>query len=91
MEQKMHQEPQSSKASDWIEVITSSCCVCGKRSRVKVPEDGFTAWKSGELIQNALPHLTEDERELLITGTHPLCWDGIFKTKNKFATLQIYC
>jgi hypothetical protein len=43
-----------------------------------VPEEGFHNWQGGELIQNALPELTADERELLISGTCPSCWDRMF-------------
>ena len=32
----------------------------------------------GELIQEALPELSADQRELLISGTCPKCWDELF-------------
>jgi len=35
-------------------------------------------WKNGELIQNVMPYLNEDERELLISGTCGKCFDKIF-------------
>jgi len=31
-------------------------------------------WKSGTLIQHAMPHLTDQEREFLISGITPLIW-----------------
>lgn len=36
---------------------------------------------SGEVthIQDAFPEWSADKRELLITGTHPECWDAIFE------------
>ena len=35
-------------------------------------------WKEGELIQDAMPYLTPDERELLISGTCGKCFDKMF-------------
>jgi hypothetical protein len=36
------------------------------------------AWIGGELIQNAMPNLSVEEREFLITGTTPEEWKAIF-------------
>jgi len=35
---------------------------------VNVTEDQFNLWQSGVLIQNAMPHLSADEREFMISG-----------------------
>ena len=35
-------------------------------------------WRQGELIQDAMPYLTPDERELLISGTCGKCFDKMF-------------
>jgi hypothetical protein len=41
-------------------------------------EDQYSNWlANGELIQNALPHLTADEREFLMTGITPQEWDAV--------------
>lgn len=34
--------------------------------------------EAGEPIQVALPDRPSDFREMLITGTHPECWNRIF-------------
>ena len=37
------------------------------------------AWEDGgELIQNAMPNLTDNEREFLMTGITPEEWDDMF-------------
>lgn len=36
------------------------------------------AWVDGELIQNAMPHLTADQREFLMTGITPSEWQAAF-------------
>lgn len=63
-----------------IAVKTPPCIVCGETSRVPVLESDYYRWtggydKPGVLIQEAFPYLDEDQRELLMTGTHPVCWD----------------
>jgi hypothetical protein len=61
-----------------ITFITPACSVCGQTSTVQLPEANFKAWKSGTLIQNAFPRMPAPEREVLITGIHPACWETIF-------------
>lgn len=60
-----------------IEVATDPCFVCHKAGKVVVDKDGYDRWKAGEFIQNALPTLSADEREQLMTGTHGPCFDSI--------------
>ena len=36
------------------------------------------AWKGGELIQNAMPNLSADEREFIKTGITPEEWENAF-------------
>lgn len=38
----------------------------------------WDAWQNGALIQNAMPELTADEREFLLTGMTPEEWDATF-------------
>jgi hypothetical protein len=38
----------------------------------------YGAWQDGTLIQEAMPNLTPDEREFLITGITPWEWDEVF-------------
>ena len=35
-------------------------------------------WQAGELIQNAFPNLSADDREFLMTGITPEEWDKAF-------------
>jgi len=45
-------------------------------------EQDLARWLSGELIQVALPYLTPDEREFLMTGCSPEEWDEIFREES---------
>ena len=62
-----------------ITYITDPCCRCGETSKVEVEERGLTAWtRCGVLIQDALPELTVDQRELMLSGIHHYCWLEMF-------------
>lgn len=61
-----------------VEATTKPCMVCGRVSTLQVPAEGFIRWQNGDYIQTALPDLTVEEREMLMTGTHPDCWDTAF-------------
>jgi len=56
-------------------VTTSACIVCHKTSQVELSQDQYNRLKSREPIQVVLPHFSDDTRELLISGTHPECWE----------------
>lgn len=61
-----------------VVVLTRPCPICKQPSELDVDQDGLLRWKNGELIQNAFPDLTANQRELLNTGFHPDCWDSVF-------------
>jgi len=43
-----------------------------------IPLRGYYEWKHGALIQRALPTLSVDEWEMLMTGTSPEGWELMF-------------
>jgi hypothetical protein len=47
-------------------------------SRWKLSRWKLSRWKRGELIQNAMPHLSNADRELLISGVCGICWLALF-------------
>lgn len=60
--------------------IHVTCPCCGKEQVVTVDVNRYEAWRRGELmIQHALPDLTPDQREVLLSGICPECWDKMFK------------
>ena len=58
--------------------IITKCPWCGEEHEVEVPFEGYLAWQNGELIQVAMPQLSADEREMLISGICPSCWEKAF-------------
>jgi len=63
---------------DIINIRTSPCIVCGQASMVPVMRSDFERWQGGELVQRAFPEMPPAQREVLVTGTHPECWDSIY-------------
>ena len=56
-------------------VVKTKCPICGRPQNIVVSREGYENWRhNGKLIQNALPTLTADEREALMTGTCSDCW-----------------
>lgn len=54
------------------------CIDCGKTFQFLCPRDGYERWKDGALIQDAMPDLVDDHRELLISQTCGECFDNLF-------------
>lgn len=60
-----------------VTIQTPMCMICGIASEVEVTEEEYVHLGSSthRHIQDALPNRDADFRELLISGTHPACWD----------------
>ena len=56
----------------------TTCRKCKDQVEIKVNIDDVTAWENGKLIQDAMPYLSADEREVLISGTCGPCFDKLF-------------
>lgn len=48
---------------------------------IDVTEDQLEAWYNGQLIQEAMPHLSADDREFIKTGIDN--WDEMFDVSPK--------
>lgn len=60
--------------------VKVKCPLCKKEYTVdNILRSGFFEWKEGgKHIQDALPELSADDREALITGVCKTCWDNMF-------------
>lgn len=58
--------------------IDVRCPFCGKKYTVKVPETGYKKWQEGTLIQLAMPDVSPEDRESLISGICTTCWIKTF-------------
>ena len=65
-------------AENTIRLKTRTCIYCGKSGHIDVSYAGFKRYEKGAMAQDAFPDLSADEREQIISGTHPECWNKIF-------------
>ena len=61
-------------------LITRKSLISGNINTMSLPitEEQYTAWEQGTLVQDAMPHLTPDEREFVMTGITPEEWAETF-------------
>lgn len=64
--------------SNTMLVKTKPCCVCGEYEVWSLDRTAVIRWREGEHIQNVFPDMSAGDREILISGTHPACWDKLF-------------
>ena len=55
------------------------CVVTNKEYRVKVDRDAVARWMGGELIQKAMPELSLEQREFLISGLTPAEFKELYR------------
>ena len=55
-----------------------TCMKCNNVIIIKANPEDMQEWKNGAHIQNAMPYLTADERELMISKICGPCFDKMF-------------
>ena len=58
--------------------IERKCICCNANRVVEMDSEAYTRWMQGEHIQDVAPELSEDDRELLISGVCGPCFDEMF-------------
>ena len=58
--------------------IKGTCRFIGIDHEVVVPSEGLKQWLSGMAIQRAMPNVSLDDREFLISGVSPRGWEEKF-------------
>lgn len=53
-----------------------------KPRTMKLSKEQYDAWQAGEYIQRAMPHLTSEEREFLMSGLDQEAWDELWKEED---------
>lgn len=64
---------------DTVDVTTKPCIMCGETSTLKMLVHHYLEWKNGGLLDRVCPEMPKETREMLISGTHPDCWDKMFQ------------
>lgn len=66
-----------------IVVRTPTCRVCNEYELWSLDRGAVERWQAGEMIQKAFPAMSAAEREILISGTHPACWEKLFPAEDE--------
>lgn len=65
-------------------IYTNSCYHCGQENIIKIDTQDYKLWKVNQtFVQLVFPELSNEQRELLISGTHPECWTEIFGNEDE--------
>ena len=55
------------------------CMVTGHEYHGIYPKRGVDLWLKGAYVQDAMPDVSADDREFLISGISPTGWDQLFE------------
>ena len=70
--------------------IQKECPHCHKIQVVHVDDNQYNDWLAGKNIQRAFPNLSADQREILMSGICPECWEEIFGEDDEFGQPSEY-
>jgi hypothetical protein len=59
-------------------IVTGNCKFTNEEYSCVVPAEGLTRFLNGEHAQDALPSVSADDREFLISGISPTGWKQAF-------------
>lgn len=61
-------------------LIWKTSMISGQKNSMELPvtANQITEWEGGELIQNVMAHLDDEQREFLMTGITPQEWSEHF-------------
>lgn len=64
--------------------IITACPICGRVNEIATNEEDYFDWSfDGVLAQDAFPYLSADEREMLVSGICPDCWNRMFPAEDE--------
>lgn len=59
--------------------VNVKCISCNEEILIEVEEEKYNSWKNGDgFIEDIMPELPAEDRELLISGTCDNCWKEMF-------------
>lgn len=59
-------------------VHTTPCLGCGTSAAFEMTEEQFKCFQAGEKVQDIFPDWSPEDREMLISGTCPKCFEEMF-------------
>lgn len=69
--------------------FTKNCMHCGKDSEITITLTQYVSWVINNAhIQDVFPEMSNEDREVLISGTHPNCWKEMFADDDEFEEID---
>lgn len=59
--------------------ILFTCPICGHEHELTVDFEQYLTYQSGELVQDAFPHMSPTDRERFVSGLCPDCQEEVFR------------
>lgn len=83
-------QEQHYKRNSRIRFQPHDCVVCGRiHEPVILDAEKYYRWKEDrECVQDVFPEMTKEQREILISGTCPECWDVLFPEEDEEVELE---
>ena len=60
-------------------LVWTTCPICKQKKAIVVDRERYLDWTSGCINVQDIEGLNADEKEALLTGICPECWDKAFK------------
>ena len=74
--------------TDSLVIVSRICQVTQKHHAFTVPLENYKLWRGGMLMQDAMPFLHEDQREIIISGWTPEEWNLLFNENEEDDVIQ---
>lgn len=59
--------------------FSKSCFHCGNETFFEITYKQYEDWVlNNKYVQDVFPEMNKEDREVLISGTHPKCWEEMF-------------
>ncbi len=67
-----------------MKIKSKHCPVCNSFTEFNITEEEYQKYIQGDHIQDCFPSMPADQRERLVSGYCPACWNEIFKEEDDF-------
>ena len=59
--------------------FSKTCMHCSESTDFIITKNEYVRWiLNNEYIQDVFSYINKEEREMMISGTHPKCWEEMF-------------
>ena len=76
---KIYNFTQKDLLDDSLKIIKNKCLHCGEDNNIYVEPTDYLDWSTkARFVQSIWPTISAEEREIVISGTHPACWNEMW-------------